>query len=161
MAVPEKLYNRGEIHNLCIRRGTLTDEDRYKINEHIVHTIKMLEQLDFPKHMKQVPEMAGGHHERMDGTGYPKKLKGEEMSLVARMIAIADVFEALTAADRPYKPGKKLSDSLRIMRYMATDGHIDPLLFDFFLTSGVAQAYANRFLSAEQVDVPEPAAFRP
>jgi HD-GYP domain-containing protein (c-di-GMP phosphodiesterase class II) len=161
MAVPEKLYNRGEIHNLCIRRGTLTDEDRYKINEHIVQTIKMLEQLDFPKHMKQVPEMAGGHHERMDGTGYPKKLKGEDMSLVARMMAIADIFEALTAADRPYKSGKKLSDSLRIMRYMAKDGHIDPQLFDFFLTSGVSQAYANRFLSAEQIDVPEPAAFRP
>jgi HD-GYP domain-containing protein (c-di-GMP phosphodiesterase class II) len=103
MDVPEFLYNRGELHNLSIQRGTLTPEDRYKINEHIVQTIKMLDKLPFPKHLKSVPELAGGHHEKMDGTGYPKRLTRDDMSPVSRMMAVADIFEALTAVDRPYK----------------------------------------------------------
>ena len=150
--VPEHLYNMGEIYNLCIARGTLTEEERFKINDHIVQTIIMLEALPFPKHLARVPEFAGGHHEKMDGTGYPKKLNKEDMSVPARIMAIADIFEALTAADRPYKAPKKLSDSVKIMSFMKKDAHIDDELFQLFLTSGVYKEYAERFLLPEQLD---------
>ena len=152
MKVPELLYNKGELYNLAISRGTLTDEDRYKINEHIVQTVIMLSNLPFPKHMRGVPEIAGGHHEKMDGTGYPKRLARDEMSPVARMMAIADVFEALTATDRPYKKGKTLSEAIKIMSFMKKDKHIDPDLFDLFLRSGVYRHYAERFMRREQID---------
>jgi HD-GYP domain-containing protein (c-di-GMP phosphodiesterase class II) len=150
--VPELLYNRGELYNLAIGRGTLAEEDRYKINEHIVQTIVMLSQLPFPRHLRRVPEIAGGHHEKMDGTGYPKRLSAGDMSPVARMMAIADIFEALTATDRPYKKAKKLSEALKIMSFMKRDRHVDPELFDLFLTSGVFRRYAERFLRPEQID---------
>ncbi|MBO6520103.1 MAG: GAF domain-containing protein [Rhodospirillales bacterium] len=150
--VPEHKYNLGEIYNLCIARGTLTEEERFKINDHIVQTIIMLEALPFPKHLARVPEMAGGHHEKMDGTGYPKKLNKDHMSVPARIMAIADIFEALTAADRPYKAPKKLSDSVKIMSFMKKDAHIDDELFELFLTSGVYKEYAERFLMPEQLD---------
>ena len=152
MEVPELLYNRGELHNLSVTRGTLTAEERYKINEHIVQTIRMLSTLPFPKHLRQVPELAGGHHEKMDGTGYPRRLTAEQMSPVARMMAIADVFEALTAVDRPYKKGKTLSQAIGIMGHMKREAHIDPGLFELFLRSGVYREYAQRFLKPEQID---------
>lgn len=153
--VPKVKYNRGELYNLCIARGTLTEEERYRINDHIVQTIIMLNSLPFPKHLRNVPELAGGHHEKMDGTGYPKRLKGAEMSVVARIMAIADVFEALTAADRPYKKAKKLSEAVKIMGFMKKDHHLDPDLMDLFLTSGVWRDYAERFLLTEQIDEPD------
>ncbi|WP_454726549.1 MULTISPECIES: HD domain-containing phosphohydrolase [Cupriavidus] len=149
---PQYLYNRGELHNLAIGRGTLTAEERYKINEHIVQTIKMLSALPFPRHLRNVPEIAGGHHEKMDGTGYPKGLTREQMSPAARMMAIADVFEALTADDRPYKQGKTLSEAMEIMVAMKHSHHIDPDLFDLFLRSGVYLAYARRYMRPEQID---------
>jgi HD-GYP domain-containing protein (c-di-GMP phosphodiesterase class II) len=152
MEVPELLYDRGELHNLSIGRGTLNAEERYKINEHIVHTLVMLSALPYPKHLRNVPEIAGGHHEKMDGTGYPRRLTREQMSPVARMMAIADIFEALTAADRPYKAGKKLSEAVKIMAAMKKDRHVDPDLFELFLTSGVYLEYARRFMRPEQVD---------
>lgn len=150
--IPEYLYNRGELYNLAIRRGTLTDEERYKINEHMIQTIIMLEKLPFPANLKQVPEIAGGHHEKMDGTGYPKRLKRDEMSIPARMMAIADIFEALTAGDRPYKKAKSLSEAIRIMGFMQQDHHIDPELFALFLRSGVYLRYAKRYMSPELID---------
>jgi HD-GYP domain-containing protein (c-di-GMP phosphodiesterase class II) len=149
---PEHLYNRGELYNLTIARGTLTEEERYKINDHIVQTIKMLEALPFPRHLRRVPEIAGGHHEKMDGTGYPRRLTREQMSPEARMMAIADVFEALTADDRPYKKGKTLSEAMKIMGFMRRDKHIDPDLFELFLRSGVYLEYARRFMRPEQLD---------
>lgn len=152
LEIPEYKYNRGELHNLSVSRGTLTPEERYKINEHIVQTIIMLSQLPFPPHLKQVPEIAGGHHEKMDGTGYPLRLNGGQMSVPARMMAIADIFEALTAVDRPYKEGKTLSAALALMRGMRDGGHIDPDLFALFLTSGVYRRYAERYLRPEQID---------
>ena len=144
--------DENEYSNLCIERGTLTHEERQVINDHIVMTIEMLEHLPFPKHLKRVPEYAGGHHEKMDGTGYPRGLKAEEMSLPARMMAIADIFEALTAADRPYKKAKTLTDSLKIMGFMVKDQHIDPELFRLFLEAGVYREYADRFLLPEQIE---------
>lgn len=152
LKVPEWLYDRGELHNLCISRGTLTEEERYKINEHIVQTIVMLSRLPFPKSLRQVPEIAGGHHEKMNGGGYPKRLRREQLSLLARMMAIADIFEALTAIDRPYKSGKTLSEALQIMARMRDEQHIDPELFALFLRSGVYRHYAERFLQPQQID---------
>lgn len=150
--VPEHKYNQGEVYNLSIARGTLTTEERFKINDHIVQTIVMLENLPFPRHLERVPEIAGGHHEKMDGTGYPKKIMGGEMSVPARIMAIADVFEALTAADRPYKKPKKLSESIKIMGFMVKDQHLDPELFKLFLSSGVYKDYAEKFLEPSQID---------
>jgi HD-GYP domain-containing protein (c-di-GMP phosphodiesterase class II) len=150
--VPEHEYNRGEIYNLCIGRGTLNAEERFKINDHIVQTIRMLEELPFPKHLKRVPEYAGGHHETMIGTGYPRRLNKDQMSLPARVMAIADIFEALTAADRPYKKAKKLSEAIKILSFFKKDKHIDADLFDLFLTSGIYKDYADKFLLPEQID---------
>jgi len=145
-------YDQGELYNLAIRRGTLTNEERRTINDHIVVTIKMLETLPFPKKLRRVPEYAGGHHEKLDGTGYPRGLTRADMSIPARVMAIADIFEALTAADRPYKKAKSLSESLKIMKFMVKDQHIDPDLFDLFLRSGVWKTYAENFLLPAQID---------
>ena len=141
------------MENLTIRAGTLTSAEREIINHHIVATIQMLEQLPWPRHLQRVPEFAGGHHERMDGKGYPKGLRREQMSLQARMMGIADIFEALTAADRPYKAPMKLSQALRILHNFRDNGHIDPDLFEVFLKSGVAQRYGAQFLRPEQCDL--------
>ena len=150
--VPEYLYSLGELHNLEIERGTLTPEERFKINDHIVQTLKMLSQLPFPRHLGRVTEIAGCHHETMIGSGYPRRLRGEQMSLTAKMMAIADIFEALTASDRPYKKAKKLSEAIRILSFMKKDQHIDPQLFELFLTSGVYLEYAKKYLPPEQID---------
>jgi len=152
MPAPENKYNLGEIYNLSIGRGTLTEEERYKINHHIVQTIVMLEELPWPRHLKRVPEFAGGHHEKMDGTGYPRKISGEKMSVPARIMALADIFEALTASDRPYKVAKTLSQAVRIMSFMVKDRHIDKDLFQLFLKSGLHVTYAERYLLPEQID---------
>ena len=152
LEVPRYLYNLGELYNLQIERGTLTAEERFKINDHIVQTIKMLSRLPFPMHLGRVTEIAGCHHETMNGTGYPRKLTGEQMSLTARMMAIADIFEALTASDRPYKKAKKLSEALRILSLMKKEQHIDGQLFELFLTSGVYLEYAARYLDPAQID---------
>ncbi len=141
-----------EARNLTIRAGTLTAEERKIINNHIVSTIKMLEALPWPKHLKNVPEYAGGHHERMDGKGYPKGLTREQMSVQARVMGIADIFEALSAKDRPYKKGKTLTESLEILGKFRLNGHIDPDLFDIFVRQKVYQRYADEYMSKDQVD---------
>lgn len=142
-----------EIENLTIRHGTLTRKERETINYHIVATIKMLESLPWPKHLKNVPEYAGGHHERVDGRGYPKGLKRGEMSVQARIMGIADIFEALTARDRPYKTGMKLSEALHILEGFSRNGHIDPDLYDVFIRRKVYMKYACQFLDPTQIDV--------
>ena len=152
MAVPENLYDFGEVYNLSIRKGTLTEEERFKINDHIIQTIIMLNQLPLPKYLERVPEYAGTHHETMNGTGYPKCLTREELSVPARIMAIADIFEALTASDRPYKKAKTLSEAIKIMSFMRNDHHIDPELFELFLKSGTYRVYAERYLEPEQID---------
>ncbi len=132
-----------EIENLTIRAGTLTAAEREIINHHIVATIKMLEQLPWPKHLAQVPEYAGGHHERMDGKGYPKGLTGAQMSVPARIVAIADIYEALTASDRPYKQAMSVEEALAIMARFAQGGHIDPQLFEVFVRRRVSDNYGQ------------------
>ncbi len=146
------LLDEGEVKNLNIARGTLTPEERDIINYHVTASIKMLEALPWPKHLRHVPEFAGGHHERMDGKGYPRGLTGEQMSVQARLMAIADVFEALTAKDRPYKPGRKLSEALTILGRMKLEHHVDPDLFDLFVREKVYLRYAERYLEADQID---------
>jgi HD-GYP domain-containing protein (c-di-GMP phosphodiesterase class II) len=145
-----------EVDNLTIRSGTLTLSERNIINHHIVATIKMLEQLPWPKHLRNVPEYAGGHHERMDGKGYPRGLTRDQMSVQARTMGIADIFEALTAKDRPYKPGMKLSQAMGIMNKFRLNGHIDPDLFDIFVQKRVYQSYAEQFLDPWQIDEVRP-----
>lgn len=152
MAVPEHLYHHGELYNLGVRSGTLTPEERYKINEHMVHTITMLEGMPFPKNLRRVPEYAGTHHERIDGKGYPRRLSGEQLSVPSRIMAVADIFEALTASDRPYKKAKKLSEALAVLRRMA-GAHIDVDIFNLFLSSGVFLEFARKHLDPEQIDV--------
>ncbi len=144
--------SENEVENLTIRAGTLTTAEREIINHHIDITIKMLESLPWPKHLKNVAEYAGGHHERMDGKGYPRGLTREQMSVPARIMGIADIFEALTAKDRPYKKGKTLSESLQILEKFKQGGHIDPDLFDVFIREKVYLDYARQFLAPEQID---------
>ncbi|OGA26434.1 MAG: phosphohydrolase [Betaproteobacteria bacterium RIFCSPLOWO2_02_FULL_65_24] len=147
-----KFLTDDEVANLNIARGTLTPAEREIINHHIVATIRMLEALPWPKHLTNVPEYAGGHHERMDGRGYPRGLNRDQMSVQARVMGIADIFEALTARDRPYKRGKTLSESLEILGRFKESGHIDPDLFDVFIRKKVYLRYASQFLDAEQID---------
>lgn len=147
-----RLLSDDEVNNLQIGRGTLTVREREIIKNHVSVSIKMLESLPYPKHLRRVPEYAGGHHEKMDGSGYPNGLTCEQMSLPARMVAIADVFEALTANDRPYKDAMPLSRALRILGQMKVDNHIDGDLFDAFIWNEVYMQYAREYLNAEQLD---------
>ena len=148
----ERFLSEDEIYNLTIPKGTLTPEERKVINDHIVVTINMLEELPYPKHLQNVPEFAGGHHEKLDGTGYPKGLVKDEMTVQARIMAIADIFEALTARDRPYKKGKTLSQAMRILGFMKNDAHIDVYLFDIFVKEKIYLKYAEEYLDPEQID---------
>jgi HD-GYP domain-containing protein (c-di-GMP phosphodiesterase class II) len=152
LRIPDQKFNLGEIYNLSIARGTLTDEDRFHINNHVVQTILMLEALPFPKDLKRVAEWAGGHHEKLDGKGYPSSLDRNNLSMPARLLALADIFEALTASDRPYKKPKTLSESFKIMSFMVKDQHIDPEVFELFMASGVWDEYARKYLKPSQID---------
>lgn len=152
LEVPQYLFNYGEIYNLCIAKGTLTAEERFIINEHVIMSIKMLESLPLPENLQRVPEYAGTHHETLTGTGYPRRLSKKDLSVPARVMAIADIFEALTASDRPYKEANKLSEAIKILNVMKQDGQIDPDLFKLFLTSGVYLQYATKHLKDELID---------
>ena len=152
MDVPEHLYNQGEVYNLCVLRGTLTEEERFKINDHIIQTINMLGRLPFPRELKRVSDWAGNHHEKIDGTGYPRRLGGDSLSIPERIMALADIFEALTATDRPYMRPKTLSVALKIMATLRDSGHICPDLFDLFLESGLWLEYGEQYLQSDQLD---------
>ena len=153
LSPPPALYNRGELYNLSIRKGTLTREERYKINDHITQTIIMLSAMPLPRHLRNVVEIAGAHHETIDGKGYPKGLVREEMSWSARMLAVVDIFEAITAGDRPYRQGKTLRQVLETMEELKERNHIDPDVYDIFLKAGIPQRYAAKFLKPEQNDL--------
>ena len=150
--VPEYKYNQGEVYNLCIQYGTLNTEERFKISDHVMQTIVMLEELEFPLGLQNVPLYAGSHHERMDGRGYPRGIPGEEMPIPSKIIAIADIYEALTAADRPYKPAKTQKEAIAILANMVDQGHIDGDLFKLFLSAEVYTEYANRYLQEFQIE---------
>ena len=149
--------SENEVLNLCIRKGSLNDAERKIIEDHTVVTIDMLSRLPFPKRLARIPEFAGSHHEKLDGSGYPNHIGGDKLSLQARVLAVADVFEALTAKDRPYKEPMKLSQAVKIMGFMCKDKHVDADVFALFLNSGVYRQYAEAHLNAEQLDeVPLP-----
>jgi len=152
MEIPEYLANLGEVYNLSISRGTLTAEDRFRINEHMISTIKMLESLPFPQELSKVPRYASTHHETMRGSGYPRKLSGEELSIPERLLAVADVFEALTASDRPYKKAKPVSEALDILHRMVLDKHIDRDSFELLVREEVYLQYAREYLDPAQID---------
>lgn len=146
------ILSEKEVGNLTIQRGTLNEQERKIIKNHVVTTIKMLESLPYPKELMHVPELAGSHHERVDGTGYPKGLKGEQMSMGSKILCIADIFEALTAADRPYRKPKTLNEALHILGRMAEEGHIDRDLFNVFIHREVYMLYAMYHMNPSQVD---------
>jgi HD-GYP domain-containing protein (c-di-GMP phosphodiesterase class II) len=150
--IPEYFNNKGEIYNLSVKKGTLNKEEIFKIQEHVMMTIVMLESLPFPEYLKDVPKFAGAHHEKLNGKGYPRKLKGDEIPIPARILAIADIFEALTASDRPYKTPKTLSQTLKIMAYMARENEIDKEIFTKFVKSKVYEKYAQKYLKPFQID---------
>ena len=168
-AVP--LLSHNEVYNLSTRKGTITPEERHIMNDHMVHTVNMLESMPWPRHLERVPEYACGHHEKMDGTGYPRGVLAGTMSIPARMMAVADVFEALTAVDRPYKKPKKLSEAMAIIGQFKRTNHLDPHVVDFFVTSKTYRKFAEMFLDHSQIDevdeaailaiVPEPMTLRP
>jgi HD-GYP domain-containing protein (c-di-GMP phosphodiesterase class II) len=149
---PEALLTRQEVDNLNIRQGTLTAEEREIIKNHATVTYKMLSQLPFPKKLRHVAEYAAGHHETLNGKGYPRGLDVRQLSLQSRILALADIFEALTAKDRPYKKGKTLAESMHILKMMVKDRHIDPDLFDLFILKEIHMDYARRELSPQQID---------
>lgn len=149
----QTLLSEKDVKNLCISRGTLNDDDRAIINNHVSITKRMLSILPYPDYLKNVANIAGCHHERFDGKGYPNGLKGDEISIQSRMLAIADIFEALTASDRPYKPPRTLKETLTIMNDMTKAGHIDPNLFDLFMKEKIYLTYAKEYLNPEQIDV--------
>lgn len=152
----QPLLSQDEVKNLNIAKGTLTDQEREIINHHIVATITMLNHLPYPAYLKRIPEIAGGHHERVDGKGYPNNLSREQMSIQARILSIADIFEALTAPDRPYAQGKTLAQALKILGFMCQDGHIDEDIFDLFVREKIYLTYGKSFLKAEQMDEVDP-----
>jgi len=152
MQVPEHLYNRGELYNLKVERGTLTPEERFKINEHMIGTIKMLDSLPLPKELERMPRYASTHHETLDGRGYPRGLSDEHLSIPERIMVLADIFEALTAGDRPYKPAKPISEAIAILHRMVENRHVDGDVFRLFLKSGAWLEYAERFLPESQID---------
>ena len=153
MGEKKSFLSEHEVKNLNIPKGTLLPEERQIINDHVLHSLEMLSKLPYPKHLKNVPEYAGGHHEKMDGTGYPNGLTHSEMSTQAKIMVIADVYEALTAADRPYNAeGKKLSLVMKIMSFMRNDYHFDPDLFDIFVKEGVFEDYAKKYVKEGQID---------
>ncbi len=158
MRLPPAAQNLGELYNLSIRRGTLNDEERFKVNDHVVQTYIMLKALPWPEGLERVPELAATHHERMDGKGYPRRIAADGLTLPERVMAVADVFEALTAADRPYKPAKSLSEAMRILVSMGREGHLDPEVVAYFLRSRLWETYAGRFLRADQNDAVDVAA---
>ncbi len=149
---PQPLLTTDEVYNLSTRRGTITAEERQIMNDHMVHTVNMLESMPWPKHLQRVPEYATGHHEKMDGTGYPRGVLGGTMSVPARMMCIADIFEALTANDRPYKKAKTLSEAMGIIGQFKKNNHLDPHIVDFFVTSKTYRKFAEMFLPPEQID---------
>ena len=152
VTAPTYRLDLGELHCLSVKRGTLTAEERFLINDHIVQTIIMLRGLPFPDYLKDVPDIAGNHHEHLDGSGYPRRLGAAAMTPQARMMAIADIFEALTASDRPYKQGKPLSEAVALLAGYVRQGHLDRELFELFLRAGVHLRFARRFLDASQID---------
>ena len=141
-----------ELLNLSIRKGNLTEEERKIIENHAELTFKMLNELPFPKKHAMVAEYAAGHHERLDGSGYFRHLSKDDLPLQSRIMAIADIFEALTAKDRPYKAPMKLSQALEILSFLKKDGHIDPDIHDLVINSKLLLEYANAFMNPDQID---------
>ena len=149
----ESYLTEDEVYNLAIRKGTLTDEEREIMNNHVVMSIKILEQLPWPRKMSNVPAIAGAHHEKLDGTGYPNGWKEDEISLQGRIMAVADVFEALSAKDRPYKDPMPLSQAIKILGFMVKDNHLDGRIVDLFVQSGLVKEYAEKHLAKDQIDL--------
>jgi hypothetical protein len=149
---PRAYLTENEVLNLSVRKGNLTEEERKIIENHAELTFKMLNELPFPKKHAMVAEYAAGHHEKLDGSGYFRHLSKDELPLQSRIMAVADIFEALTAKDRPYKKPMKLSQALEILSFLKKDGHIDPDIHDLVISSNLLLEYAKAFMNPDQID---------
>ena len=133
-----------ELVNLSIRRGSITEKERQKMQGHAAVTLKMLKQIPFTKKLKNIPDFAGAHHEFLNGKGYPLGLKGDEISFEGRLMAVTDIAEALTASDRPYKKAMPLETVYRILRSMVEGGELDPNLVELFIEKEVYKIYQKK-----------------
>ena len=149
----QNVLTENEVYNLCIRKGTLTSEELQVMRDHVKVSNEMLDALPFPKHLSRVPQIAGGHHEKLNGKGYPNGLTADQLSLESRILALADIFEALSASDRPYKPGKKMSEVIKIIDFMIKDGELDEDLVAFFYEKNLHMEYAKHYFKEGQVDI--------
>ena len=149
----QNILTEDEIKNLCIRKGTLTQDELQVMRDHVKVSNEMLDALPFPKHLKRVPEIAGGHHEKLNGKGYPNGLTADQLTLESRILALADIFEALSASDRPYKLGKKMSEVMKIINFMIKDEELDGDLIQFFYEQNLHLKYAEQYFKPEQIDV--------
>ncbi|MBN1473069.1 MAG: HD domain-containing protein, partial [Syntrophaceae bacterium] len=138
------LLTKDEVYNLSIPYGTLNEKEKRTVINHAALTKKILSQLPFPKKMRRIAQYAAAHHEKLDGSGYPSGLKADKISLQSRIITIADIFEAITAKDRPYKKGKSATEAIKIMKDMVKDNYIDTNLFDLFVKEKIYNNYVNK-----------------
>ena len=146
------ILSKKEVDFLSLERGTLSSSEKKVMNDHVSLTYELLDKLPYPKHLRQVPFYAGCHHEKIDGSGYPNGYKGDQLPIQARIIALADVFEGLTAPDRPYKKGYKLSKAMRILRGMTLDNEIDKNIFNLFIEKKLYLKYAEEYINSSQID---------
>ncbi|MCP4677123.1 MAG: GAF domain-containing protein [Deltaproteobacteria bacterium] len=128
-----------EVHSLQIAKGSLTEEELEEIRSHAAHSISFLEQIQWSKSMRHIPKWSGAHHEKLDGSGYPYNLKEDQIPLPSKMMAVADIYDALTAADRPYKKAVPVERALSILEMEVKDNHIDGELVRLFKEAGVFQ----------------------
>jgi HD-GYP domain-containing protein (c-di-GMP phosphodiesterase class II) len=142
-----------ELENLSVLRGTITATERDIINNHAYLTEKILSNLPWPKKLADIPDIAGAHHEKLDGSGYPQHRYRETLNIQARILAIADIFEALSAQDRPYKKPMTLSQTVRVLNQMGQSGLLDNDIITVFFQSNAHLEYAKRHLSNAQLDL--------
>jgi len=135
------------LENLSIRKGSITEAERKKMKEHAYMTLKMLSQIPFTKKFRNIPHFAGAHHECLDGTGYPLGLRGDEIPFEGKLMAVTDIAEALTSADRPYKRAMPLDEVYRVLRSLAEKGKLDRDLVELFITENVYGAYKRKYES--------------
>jgi HD-GYP domain-containing protein (c-di-GMP phosphodiesterase class II) len=131
------LLRDDEIRWLSLRKGSLSDRERQQIEAHVVHTFRFLRQIPWTPEIRRIPAIALGHHEKLNGTGYPYKLSAPDIPIQTRMMTISDIFDALSAADRPYKKAVPVERALQILEQTVKDGELDADLFDLFLEARV------------------------
>jgi HD-GYP domain-containing protein (c-di-GMP phosphodiesterase class II) len=141
--LPEPLLTQEELQLLSITKGSLDAEERRQIESHVIHSFRFLNQIPWTKELRRVPEIARAHHEKLDGSGYPYHMKAEEIPLQSKMMTIPDIFDALTASDRPYKRAVPVDRALHIIGEEVNSQLLDPVLFNLFVEAKIYQLTAR------------------